>query len=282
MTDSSEMSTTPESSDPPEEARQRRRPRWLVAVVAGGIAAVLVAAGLVGGRVLGVWDFDEPATSPQPSPTPTERVDPFAGTPAEDFAEGADGIVLPEAEPIGDFTADEVAEALELVRDALIAARLDPAVLVNHDLKPLLTVMAADQQAALEKAIEANGYGPFPTRIDRAAALTPELPRAAGDFAYEEIIVGPPDASLLQVETRFVWVYPFEGGLVVVRDVLVWEARLGRPWLEASRGLWLADGFSVAWGAECDAKRVLRPATAAPTAAAIFDPEQPLDAVPSC
>lgn len=261
----------------------RTRPKWLVAVVAGGIALVVVAAGLAGSRALGIWGDNEPAASPEPSPAPTERVDPFAGTPAEDFAEGEAGIVLPEAEPIGDFTADEVAEALELVRDALIAARLDPAVLIDHDLEPLLSVMAPDQTAGMQAAIGASGYGPFPTMVAPGSVLVPEPPRVKGDFSYREIIVGPPDAPLLRVTTDFVWVYPFEGGLVVVRDALIWEVRLGRPWLESSRGLWLADGSAVAWGAECGRGATLRPNTDADLANdAIFDSERPLDAVPGC
>jgi hypothetical protein len=280
-----EMSDATGSDEPtPTEAPSRQhRPRWLVAVMAGGIAVLLVAAGLAGSRVLGWWGDDEPAARPQPSSSPTQ-IDPFAGTPAEDFAEGADGIVLPEAEPIGDFTADEVAEALEQVREALIAARLDPTVLVDHDLEPLVGVVAPNHQPALEAAIDSAALGPFPTLVASGATLRPEPPRVKGRITYEFATAGAQESPIVQVVTRFVWVYAFESSLVVARDDLVWEVVLGRPWGESSYGLWLADAEANAWGVDCRVyPEVLRPGTIAKlTDTSVFDPEQPLDAVPGC
>jgi hypothetical protein len=51
--------------------------------------------------------------------------DPFAGTPAEQWPEGAAGIALPAAAPAGDFTAAQVAAAEQTTRNILIAAQLD-------------------------------------------------------------------------------------------------------------------------------------------------------------
>jgi hypothetical protein len=281
-----EKSDTPAADDlnSTEVASPPRRPRWLVAVVAGGSAAVLVAAALAGSRVLGWWGDDEPAAGPQPSHTPTEPVDPFAGTPAEDFAEGADGIVLPEAEAVGDFTADEVADALEQVREALIAARLDPAVLVDHDLEPFLAALASDQASAVQAAIEASGYGPFPTLVASGAVLAPEQPRVEGYIAYEAATAGPRDSPIINVVSRFVWVYPFDPFLVVIRDELIWEVAVVRPWIESSRGVWLADVTANAWGVDCDYQRgTLRPVDgASPISAAVFNLEQPVEPSPGC
>ncbi|HEY8474515.1 MAG TPA: hypothetical protein VIL37_18015, partial [Natronosporangium sp.] len=108
------------------------RRRLLVIGLASGCALVLVAALLVGTRWFGLWG-SEPEPEAQPSPSASAPPSPFAGTPAEEFAEGAEGIELPPAEPVGDYTADQVQKALEQVREALIAARLDESMLVEHD-----------------------------------------------------------------------------------------------------------------------------------------------------
>lgn len=111
--------------------------RWAVPGLAGGLVLVLGVLSLVGLRAVGVW-----GSGADPVPGATGAVgtptmpSPFAGTPAEGFAEGAAGIVLPPAEPVGDFTADAVAEALTQVRQALVAARLAPGMLVDHDPGP--------------------------------------------------------------------------------------------------------------------------------------------------
>lgn len=251
MTD---VSVVPE----PEAADDgRRRPKWLVAVVAGGIAVVLVAAGLVGTRVLGVWGADEPAASPQPSPTATEPVDPFAGTPAEDFAEGAAGIVLPEAEAVGEFTAEEVADALEQVRDALIAARLDTAMLIDHDPDPLLALLAADHRPVRQAEFGSDGSVAYATQIADEAALAAS-PRVYGQVSYGTKTVEG-DLPIIEVVTAFVWVYAFElpgtephTSIVVIRDELTWEMADER-WLESSQGLWIASSAAAVWGLDCKA-----------------------------
>jgi hypothetical protein len=51
--------------------------------------------------------------------------DPFTGTPADNWADGADGIVLPAARSHGRFTAAQVESAYQTTRKLLIAADLD-------------------------------------------------------------------------------------------------------------------------------------------------------------
>lgn len=54
---------------------------------------------------------------------------PFAGSPAEQYADGAAGIVLPEAREAGTMSQEQVAAGLKLAKDFLVAANLDPAVI---------------------------------------------------------------------------------------------------------------------------------------------------------
>jgi len=55
--------------------------------------------------------------------------DPFAGTPADHWANGAAGITVPTPNPIGPFTATQVAGAYETTRKLVIAQTLDPTTL---------------------------------------------------------------------------------------------------------------------------------------------------------
>ncbi|MFF4740153.1 hypothetical protein ACFY2W_30365 [Streptomyces sp. NPDC001262] len=52
---------------------------------------------------------------------------PFAGSPAEQYADGAAGIVVPEAASVGTMSKEQVASALAATKDFLVAANLDPA-----------------------------------------------------------------------------------------------------------------------------------------------------------
>ena len=51
--------------------------------------------------------------------------DPFAGTPADQWADGAAGIVIPVAKPVGPFSASQVAAAYAATKRLLIAQALD-------------------------------------------------------------------------------------------------------------------------------------------------------------
>jgi hypothetical protein len=65
------------------------------------------------------------------NPVTGPPADPFAGTPADHWADGAAGIVLPAARPIGPFTTAQVASAYQTTRKMLIAADLDKQTLLG-------------------------------------------------------------------------------------------------------------------------------------------------------
>lgn len=283
MTDTAEL--------PPETGRRRR----LVLFLAVVFALVLVPAGLVGTWLLGVWGDAGPKAQPGAGPSLTGPPSPFAGTPAERFAEGADGIDLPPAEPVGDFTAEQVQEALEHVRDALIAARLDESMLVEHDPSAFLAALAPDHRRAQQLAFDSAAFAEYATHIAEDAKLASATPRVAGSVSYG-LTTAERDIEVIEITTSFVWVYPFEADnsqsgsdLVVVRDELVWLYRQGLPWTEDSEGLWLAAESARIWGADCEvaADAELLPddepaANLVEQAEAIFDPERPLEGPGGC
>jgi hypothetical protein len=64
-----------------------------------------------------------PAVSPLTESGPP--ADPFSGTPANKWADGATGIVIPTAKPVGDYTTTQVADAYQTTKRMLVAANLD-------------------------------------------------------------------------------------------------------------------------------------------------------------
>ena len=73
------------------------------------------------------------ATSPASSPPPLFRTaDPFARSPAAAYADGAAGIVLPAAHPVGQYTGAQVAAAYATVKDMLVAALLNRPTMYRH------------------------------------------------------------------------------------------------------------------------------------------------------
>jgi hypothetical protein len=85
------------------------------------------------------------------------RDEPFAGSPAKRWADGAAAIELPEAEEVNGISVDLMAEALELTRDFLIGTNLDPAVLAGQipdDALALLDPASTDVQDVILRALE--------------------------------------------------------------------------------------------------------------------------------
>ena len=133
-------------------SRRRKAERWLVtATVLVAIVAVLM-------LLVGVGMFDErDRSAARPTQDQGQKlvqvVDldaPFAGTPAEGWADGAEGITAPAPMQVGEFSADEVAAATGLVRDALVASRIDRTMLIDHDPDAYLRLLAPDARKLLK------------------------------------------------------------------------------------------------------------------------------------
>lgn len=264
-----------------------QRTKLLLEAAAGALVLALVAGGVAGGRVLGWWGgAADPAAAPTSAPTPAESsmASPFAGTPAEHFAEGEAGIVLPAAEAVGDFTAEEVAEALEQVRQALIAARLDETMLVDHNPEKFLSLLAPDHQVGRRLEFDTGEFASYATQIAPGVELAPVSPRVYGTVAYEATTVegGLPALAVATVST---WAYAFaqreatDANLMVIHDQARWELRLDSRWLESSQGLWLADARAVVRGGGCDSQGQLELGgePGQPDMSWLFEVERPLE-----
>jgi hypothetical protein len=253
----------PVVAGPPTAPPPRRRTGVVIGFVAGGVVLVLclVGLGIVGIRTLSESNggtTDDPIA--QGGDTVGDGGDPYAGTPAADFAEGADGIQLPEAQAVGDFTADQVADTLDRVEEALIATRLDSTMLVDQDPEPFIALMSEDNQPGLRDEFEGGNFGYFASQLADGAALAVPTPRVDGEIAFEAT-TDDSGYRVIEVVTSFVWAYAFEvpaddpdlHGIVVVRDELVWQVAHADDVADSSEGLWLWNGEAYAWGIECDA-----------------------------
>lgn len=138
-------------------ARRRRVWAFLGVPLAVAVAVVAMKPSLLPGHLFGgsgtpasagpelPAETSAPTTPPsaQASQVPT-RKRPFAGSPAERWADGADAIVVPDATPVGALTRKQVATALRDTKDLLVGANLDPATLRGE--RPVAAIAVLDPQ----------------------------------------------------------------------------------------------------------------------------------------
>ncbi|HEV2783852.1 MAG TPA: hypothetical protein VGX25_31080 [Actinophytocola sp.] len=284
--------------------RRRRRERWLV----GSVGLVAVALVLVLLFRIGLFDGAAADGAQAPGPEPTEPAAlvldlsrPFAKTPAADWSDGAAGIVLPPAQRVGEFSAERVAAALRDVRDVLVASRLDPRLVVDHDPGAFLAALAPDARRQLEPLFGSGHEAEAQSLVSMVAAgtrLLPVEPKVNG-----RMTVRAGGEGELVVHTNYVFVYAFHTDrpekivdpmdiLVVVRAEVDYILRVGDRWARGSQGWWYDKTAGYAYSIACDAYRkgFLAPAFTDPThteahgrdRGVYFDPTGPLPPTSGC
>jgi hypothetical protein len=91
--------------------------------------------------------------------------DPFAGTPADGWADGLAGIVPPPARPVGSFTAAQVAAAYATTRKLLIAANLDRQTLLGGPPAAFAKLLTAEQRATFLASLDKKGLDKDGSRL---------------------------------------------------------------------------------------------------------------------
>lgn len=283
--------------------RRRRRGRWFaggLVVLAVGAVVTLLLRSTVFAPVAG-----DPVADGAPRVVSGAQLDvshPFDATPAADWLDGAAGISTPAPAAVGDFTADQVAAATRLVRDALVASRVDQRLVVDHDPAAYLARLAPDARRQLEPLF---GTGREPevqslvSMVAAGSALLPVAPKVSGSMT-----VDAGDHGELLVHTNYVFAYAFEprgptklvdamNVIVVVRANVDYVLRSGTRWTPDSRGLWFGDASGYGYSIGCDSYRkgFLAPASTEPSVSApadkrepgtFFDPGAPLPAAGGC
>ncbi|MFF0126195.1 hypothetical protein ACFYTG_10785 [Streptomyces mirabilis] len=151
-------------------ATRRRQILSVIGVVAAAAVAVIAVnpdralshlPGVLGDRFTSSGDAQAatalPPETAQPTVAPSIREPgvptlkrPFAGSPAERWAAGADAIVLPKATPVGTLSKAQVAFALKATKQLLAAANLDPRTLRGQRPQAVLDVIDPHQTELLD------------------------------------------------------------------------------------------------------------------------------------
>lgn len=179
------------------QARMHRHGRTVV------VAIALVAVGAVLFGLYRAGTFDTVSLPQVTLPTnvvPHQGVNvekPFAGTPAEQWADGEKGIVAPDQNP-------EYAASYEAARKALIAGHLDPRVIADHDMEPFVTLLAPTLRDAWRN--DPNS-GSAVTRLKKGTTLLPDGIKVDG-----RMWPGRDEHGRPLVHTSYRFAYAFDPG----------------------------------------------------------------------
>ncbi len=226
----------------------------------GGLVALLVVLVGVAVRAGGSNLFSGHDSGANPSSSAAIDAVPvgiFDGTPASTYPAGAEGIVLPPATAVSGFTKAQVSAALAKVKQALVASRLDSAMLVSHQSSTFVNLFAADDRASVTKDFSTHKFFAFASQLAPGNTLTSDPIRVKGAMSFSASTSD--GVRELDVVTNFVWVYPFAGTrkeagdhLVVVRDKVTWGFPADNDVDKSSRGMWLLDASAFGSNIDCD------------------------------
>jgi hypothetical protein len=167
--------------------------------------------------------------------------DPFTGTPADHWADGAAGIVLPAAAPVGPFSKAQVEYAYKTTRDLLIAADLDKQTLLGGAPTAFADVLNSAQRGEFLSGLNKVGVdkhgAPLSTRAwvmsfaPGSTQLIGSVIKVHGTMrATATRVQGYPE---LDVDVDYLFIYPIEpphqpeNWMRVVNEV-AWTVHFGR------------------------------------------------------
>ncbi|MFF5480946.1 hypothetical protein ACFY5C_26945 [Streptomyces sp. NPDC012935] len=221
-----ERSGQPEGWRTYSPARPRRRTGWYVTGLVAAVALLVV--GLFPQQVVSWFGGNEGGQDGEPLAAESERpqeapgaepalhptlAEPFRGSPAARWADGAAGITVPPAKATGWMDAAQVEQALRRSRDFLAAAGLDSRVLRGE--RPtkaiaLLNPHQKDVQEYLRTALSSTAPTPetdplllFSRFRPAQAQLVGDVVKTRGRLAYEE-----GERGALEVTADVTFVYP--------------------------------------------------------------------------
>jgi hypothetical protein len=138
---------------------------WTIAIV-----VLAAAVGLLSWRhhALGIGSTAAGGTVSNLNPaTAGPPADPFAGTPADQWADGAAGILIPAAKPVGPFSAAQVAAAYTATKRLLIAETLDKQTLEGGAPTAFIDLLTPSARSQFLSGL--NVRGAYPTGQSRSS-----------------------------------------------------------------------------------------------------------------
>jgi hypothetical protein len=164
------------------------------------------------------------STTPTLTPSPPAAaggpppVDPFANTLAENWADGAAGIVIPAAHPVGDYTAAQVGDAYQITRKLLIAAHLDPRTLLGGAPTAFADLLTRQQRTQFLAGLNRTGVDTQGNEVSTRTMVTSFAPGTAQLIGSVIKVHGTMSAraaidqrqKVLAVDVDYRFVYPVE------------------------------------------------------------------------
>ncbi|MFK4101424.1 hypothetical protein ACI2L1_15345 [Streptomyces sp. NPDC019531] len=226
---------------PARQQKKSRRGLWgvLGVAVAVVVAVVAVKPSLVPGDPFGGGGSEDAVSSPLPAETaaPTAAPsaeasqiptldDPFAGSPAKRWADGAAGIAVPKAKAVGGRSAAETEQVLELTRKLLIESNLDPGTLRGERPEAALDVLdplQKDVHGLLETALSKPDKTHDPLWM--FSRFDPDEVRLVGDVVKTRgrMTFKAGDHASVAVHADYTFVYPVvqtNGSTEVTRTII--------------------------------------------------------------
>ncbi|MEU6356169.1 hypothetical protein ABZ896_43830 [Streptomyces sp. NPDC047072] len=225
---------------PPTRQRKSRRGLWgaLGVALAIVVAVVAVKPSLVPGDLFGGGSAEAdasplPLETAAPTAAPSAEAsqiptldDPFAGSPAKRWADGAAGIVVPKAKAVGGQSEAKVAQALELTRKLLVESNLDPQTLRGARPTAALDVLdplQKDVRGLLETALRKPDKDHDPLWM--FSRFDPAEVRPVGDVVKTRgrMTFKAGDHASVEVHADYTFVYPVvqtNGSTEVTRTII--------------------------------------------------------------
>jgi hypothetical protein len=200
----------------------RRGQRRTGRLTAGAVAVIVLA--VAGGVAWLRFAHSPAARSPGVQPGAataagkTAPADPFAGTPAEGWADGSSGIATPAARAAGSFTAAQVQAAYQATRNLLIAANLNTQTLAGGAPTAFADLLTSQQRAEFLAGLNTTGVnkGGYPLSTRKwVASFAPGSAELIGDVikVHGVMAAGPGTESgrtVLAVQVNYLFAYAVE------------------------------------------------------------------------
>ncbi|GAA3228838.1 hypothetical protein [Actinocorallia longicatena] len=234
----------------------RTLPRVIGVAVAVAAAFVLIAQGLGLVSLVPADDAKEPPPAHRLLPLTT----PTALAALGPYAEGPEGIKMPDSEAVTGLTAEEVAQGYELAKKLLTVAHLDPGVLYEGETEPYARLLSAHQRDQFRKGLSSDAAAT--TTRDEVTAFVPGTSQKSEPIRVRgraepkaDTVTGsdgkPYQGILLKIDFEFV--YPLSTGEVI-------EERQGEMFVTKGGGkgakveVWTGQWKGVVHGATCETK----------------------------
>ena len=173
--------------------------------------------------LVGAAPFQSAFASPSSKVSPINRLtgppaDPFAGTPADHWADGAAGIVVPAARAHGSFAAAKVHEAEETTKKLLVAAYLDRQTLLGGAPTAFEKLLTNQQRAEFVKNLNSTGVGKDGSSLSSRTMVTSFVPGSANLIRSVIKVRGTMSARagtdrgspVLDISVNYLFVYAIE------------------------------------------------------------------------